>query len=504
MAEAGGCLPVRGDLDREIAFLTCDSRQAGPGALFFCIKGCQADGHDYAAAAASKGAAAVVCSRDVRLPSGSGTAVLRTEDMAKAMGAMAAAFYGWPDRQLTTIGVTGTKGKTTTTYMIKSILEEAGIRTGLIGTVEIHTGKETIKSAYTTPGSIDLQRYLRDMAESGLKAAVIEVSSQALKLGRTEPMVFDCGVFTNIEEDHISPFEHRDFADYAACKAKLFQQCRVGLANGDDPNLPLITDGAACPVRTFGFGAGSGLRAERFCPVRLPDALGSEFRLKGGAEETDVILSMPGRFNCCNAMAAVSACRQLGVSLETAAKALKRTRVPGRQEMFPLDPSRLILVDYAHNGTGLAGLLASLRAYRPSGLTCVFGCGGNRDPGRRRNMGRAAARYADRIILTTDNPRNEAPRAIIDDIAEEVRNHKTPYQVIEDRGSAIEEAVRGCRAGEIAVICGKGHEDYQILGDRKIHFDDREAVLASIEKVKHEQNYNCGNSGSCRRTPSAR
>lgn len=504
MAKAGGCRLVRGDLDREIASLTCDSRKTSPGALFFCIKGCQADGHDYARAAASKGAAAIVCSRDVRLPAGSAAAVLRTEDTAKAMGAMAAAFYGWPDRQLLTVGVTGTKGKTTTTYMIKSILEEAGIKTGLIGTVEIHTGKEIIKSEYTTPGAIDLQRYLRDMADSGCRAAVIEVSSQALKLGRTEPIYFDCGVFTNIEEDHISPHEHRDFADYAACKAKLFGQCRTGVANGDDPKLPLITAGAACPVSTFGFGSGNHLRAARFCPMRLPEALGSEFRLESEDGAADVILAMPGRFNCSNALAAISACRQLGVPAETAAKALRKTRVPGRQEMFAMDLSRMILVDYAHNGMGLAGLLQSLREYRPSGLTCVFGCGGNRDPGRRKKMGAAAANYADQIIVTSDNPRDEDPKAIIGDIIEEIEKYEAPFQVIEDRGSAIEEAVRGCRAGEITVICGKGHEDYQILGDKTIHFDDREAVLASIEKVKHEQNYNFGNSGSHRRTPTAR
>lgn len=487
---------VRGDLDREITSLACDSRQAEPGCLFFCIKGCLADGHDYAEAAALKGAAAVVCSREVRLPEGSDAAVLLADDVRRTMGAMAAAFYGCPAEKLTTIGVTGTKGKTTTTYMIRAILEEAGIRTGLIGTVEIHTGKEILKSEYTTPDSIQLQKYLHDMAESGCRAAVIEVSSQAMKLDRTYPIYFDYGVFTNIEEDHISPAEHPDFADYAACKAKLFQCCRTGLVNGDEPNLELITGGAACRLETFGLGEGNDMRAESLCPMRMPGALGSEFRVRrGDAFDGNVTLPMPGSFNCSNALAAISVCGQMGISSETAAKALRRLSVPGRQEMFALDASRLVLVDYAHNGTGLRGLLMSLRAYSPARLTCVFGCGGGRDPGRRRKMGEAAAKYADRIIITSDNPRNEAPQSIIRDIMKEVSKFETPFRVIEDRRQAIEEAVRSCRAGEITVICGKGHEDYQILGNRKIHFDDREMVRASIEKVKNEQNYNCRNSG---------
>lgn len=499
---------VRGDLNREITALTCDSRQAEPGAVFFCIKGCLADGHDYAEAAALEKVSAIVCSREVRLPEGSGAAVLLTDDTRKAMGAMAAAFYGWPGRQLTTIGVTGTKGKTTTTYMIRAILEEAGISAGLIGTVEIYTGKEKVKSQYTTPDSILLQKYLRDMADSGCAAAVIEVSSQAMKLDRTYPIQFDYGVFTNIEEDHISAFEHPDFADYAACKAKLFQNCRAGLVNGDDPNIHLIADHAACALDTFGFGAENSLRAESLCSMRLPEALGSEFRICGKSFDREIdgsmILSMPGKFNCYNALAAVGVCLRMGIPPETAARALRRMSVPGRQEMFSLDVSRLILVDYAHNGTGLRGLLTSLRAYRPSRLTCVFGCGGDRDPGRRRKMGRAAAKYADQIIITSDNPRNEAPQAIIGDIIEEVAKFETPFQVIEDRRQAIEAAVRGCVTGEIAVICGKGHEDYQILGNRKIHFDDREVVRASIEKVRNEQNYNCGNSGGHWRTPADR
>lgn len=443
----------------------------------------------------------MVCGREIRLQEENGTAVLITGDVRRAMGAMAAAFYGYPAEKLTTVGVTGTKGKTTVSYMIRAILEEAGIRTGLIGTVEIRTGKEILKSEYTTPDSIQLQKYLCDMAESGCRAAVIEVSSQAMKLERTWPVYFDYGVFTNIEEDHISPLEHPDFADYAACKAKLFQRCRVGLVNGDDPDLFLITEKASCRIQTFGFGEGNDLRAESLCPMRMPGALGSEFRVRGRAGGSDpdgnVTLSMPGDFNCRNALAAVSVCSQMGIPLETAVKALRKVSVPGRQQTFALDASRLILVDYAHNGTGLRVLLKSLRSYRPSGLTCVFGCGGGRDPGRRRKMGEAAAEYADRIIITSDNPRNEAPQDIIRDIIEEVSKFETPFRVIEDRRQAIEEAVRSCRAGEITVICGKGHEDYQILGNFKIHFDDRETVRSSIEKVKNEQNYNRGNSGGC-------
>ncbi|MGC2872510.1 UDP-N-acetylmuramoyl-L-alanyl-D-glutamate--2,6-diaminopimelate ligase [Ihubacter sp. mB4P-1] len=495
---------MRGKTDCEITALTEDSRQAEKGAMFFCIKGCLTDGHDYADDAVFRGASAIVCDREISLPADCTTAVLMTDDVRKAMGAMASAFYGWPHRELITVGVTGTKGKTTTTFMIKKILDEAGIKTGLIGTIVTDTGKDILKSDHTTPDSIRLHRYLREMASNGCKAAVIEVSSQALKLSRTEPVIFDYGVFTNIEEDHISPFEHKDFAEYASCKARLFRRCGIGLVNGDDPNIELITKNASCRLRTFGFEPGNDLRAESLYTVRLPGALGSEFRLRGKDFDTGVVLGMPGKFNCSNAMAAISTALLMGVPEQTASAALQKISVPGRQEMFALDAGRLIMVDYAHNGTGLKQLLTSLREYRPSRVTCVFGCGGNRDFGRRKAMGEAAAKYADRIIVTSDNPRNEQPQAIINDIITEIEKYNTPFQVIEDRGQAIEEAVRSCVPGEIAAICGKGHEDYQILGDEIIHFDDREQVLASIEKVRNEQNYNCGNQRGYGRTNSVR
>jgi len=481
---------LQGSMDCRAAGISYHSGNTGAGSVFVCIKGAYADGHDYAQEAVKNGASAVVLERPLDLPCQ--VTVIQVPDSRAAMAEMAAAFYGYPARELITVGITGTKGKTTTAFMIQSVLKGAGRKCGLIGTVQIDTGKKIIESEHTTPESVEIQRYLREMADSGCEICVIEVSSQALKLKRTDGIFFDFGVFTNIEEDHIGFGEHEDFAEYAACKAKLFRQCAKAFVNGDDPQEQLVLQGCTCPVETYGFGRSCGIRGENPDYVKMPGKLGVEFEIKG-RYNINLVIGVPGKFSCYNAMAAASVCRELGTDDAFIAAGLRDVTVPGRQEMFSAGKEKLIMVDYAHNGTALYNLLSSLRAYHPERLTCIFGCGGQRDRNRRFKMAEAAAAFADFIIVTSDNPRNEPPGEIIKDIISHLMQAEKSFAVIFDRGKAIEYGVRHCMPGEITVVAGKGHENYQIIGNEKIHFDDREAVLSSIEKVNYEQNYISGN-----------
>ncbi len=481
---------LQGNLDRQITGIAYHSGDIRPGSVFVCIKGAHADGHDYAREAAAKGAAAVVCQRPLGLPES--VAVVEVSDSRKVMAEMAAAFYGFPARKLTTIGVTGTKGKTTTTYMIQSVFRQAGRKCGLIGTVHIDTGKRIIESAHTTPESVEIQKYLREMVDAGCTAAVIEVSSQALKLGRTEGIFFNIGVFTNLEEDHIGYGEHENFADYAACKARLFRNCEKGIVNGDDPEKDLVLKDHTCSVETYGFGKDCLIRGQHFDYVKMPGKLGVEFEIRG-RYNINLVIGVPGKFSCYNAMAAAAVCAGCGIDDGSIAAGLREVTVPGRQEMFSAGEGRVIMVDYAHNGTALRNLLSALRDYRPKKLTCIFGCGGQRDRKRRFRMAEAAAQYADFIIVTSDNPRKEKPGDIIGDIASELIHREKDFAVIFDRRKAIEYGVSGCISGELVVVAGKGHENYQLIGEEKIHFDDREEVLAAIEKVNYEQNNFRGN-----------
>lgn len=473
--------------DVEIRSLAYHSDYAEPGSLFFCIRGTETDGHRYAEAAVASGAVAVVCEKPLAVAEP--VAVLQVDDVRKAMAQASAAFYGQPWQELATVAVTGTKGKTTTTYMIKRILEEAGYKTGLIGTIETDTGHRKIPGDRTTPESPELQAYLREMADCGCDAAVVEVSSQALKQKRTEGILFDYGVFTNLEEDHIGPGEHKDFAEYAACKAALFRQCKKGIFNGDDPCLSLMQKEATCSAETFGMTEGCDLYGYGYEPVRMPGKLGVEICVKG-SYNIELAIGVSGKFTCYNALAAICVCKDFGASWAQIKRALREMQVPGRQEMFAKENGGIILVDYAHNGTSLRCLLQALGAYRPKKLTCVFGCGGQRDPARRVQMAQAAAAFADFSVITSDNPRKENPNRIIADIAEEMQRCHGNYMIVPDRSAAIAAAVSRCHSEEIVVIAGKGHETYQLIGETRIHFDDREEVLKSIEKGKNERNYN--------------
>ncbi len=378
------------------------------------------------------------------------------------------------------IGVTGTKGKTTTTYLVKSILENAGHKVGLVGTIEVIIGGEHIHAVNTTPESYLLQEYFARMVEAGLDTVVMEVSSQALMLHRTQGFVFDYGIFTNLEPDHIGPGEHASFEEYTACKGLLFQQCKVGIVNCDDAHYSQVIRGHTCEIEKFGMSEAADLRAIDQKLVRKPGELGVEFTVKG-LMDFRVEVPTPGRFSVYNALTAIAICRHFRVSEEAICKALLSAHVKGRIEMVKVSDQFTLLIDYAHNAMALESLLSTLKEYEPGRLVCLFGCGGNRSKLRRYEMGEVSGRLADLTIITSDNPRFEEPQAIIDDIKTGISKTEGKYVEICDRKEAIRYAITNGQPGDIIVLAGKGHEDYQEIKGVKYPMDERDLIREVLE-----------------------
>ncbi len=464
---------IQGDLNRSVTSLAYDSRLAGPGAVFVCICGAVRDGHDFAVQAARQGCAALIVQKEISVPGD--ITVVHVEDTRLALAVMSAAFFGHPAEELTTIGVTGTKGKTTAVYMIQSILEHSGYKTGLIGTIETIIGKDRIPAANTTPESYVVQESMRKMADAGCRCVVMEVSSQGLMLRRVGGFVFDYGIFTNLEPDHIGPNEHKDLDDYIHCKSLLFRQCRHGIFNADDGHLEQIMQGHTCEVETYGFSESADLRASEVHLAGGGGNLGVAYHL-GGRLEMDVQIDIPGKFSVYNSMAAIAVCSHFGVEKETILDSLSRIRVKGRVELLPVSSRFTLMIDYAHNAMSLESLLATLREYHPKRLVCLFGCGGDRSRDRRFQMGEVSSRLADLTVVTSDNPRSEEPQAILDDIVTGVKKADGGYIAIIDRAEAIRYVIENAREGDVIVLAGKGHEDYQEIRGHKYHMDERELV----------------------------
>lgn len=466
---------IQGSVQREVTEVVYDSRKISPGCLFICIEGANFDGHSFAREAAEKGAGALLVSKKVEGLAHKDVSVLLVEDTRYAMAFISAAYFGHPADRLKVIGVTGTKGKTTTTYLIKSILESAGFKVGLVGTIETVIGDEHIHADNTTPESYLLQQYFSRMVEAGLDAVVMEVSSQALMLHRTQGFVFDYGVFTNLEPDHIGPNEHSSFEDYLGCKRLLFRQCKTGIVNADDAHWESIVKGHTCILEKYGMREDCMLRAQRLELVQKPGELGVSFWVKG-LMDFQVEIPTPGRFSVYNALAAIAVCRHFEVSEDNIRKALLNARVKGRIEMVKVSDQFTLLIDYAHNAMALESLLTTLREYEPHRLVCLFGCGGNRSRQRRFEMGEVSGRLADLTIITSDNPRFEDPQAIIDDIKTGISGTHGKYVEICDRKEAIAYAIAHGEPGDIIVLAGKGHEDYQEIRGVKYPMDERKLI----------------------------
>ncbi len=484
-------------LRREITDVTNDSRKAGEGSLFFAIKGARSDGHDYIPEVAQKKTAAILVEhmewsngpeQDAGVKSGSaadGPVYVRVASTRYAMALVSAAFYGHPARRMKMIGVTGTKGKTTTTYLVRSILEKAGMDVGLIGTIESTWHDVHRPAANTTPESLALQKTLREMADAGVQAVVMEVSSQALKLDRTAGILYDIGVFTNLSEDHIGPNEHESFEEYLHCKSLLFRQCRVGIVNGDDPYTDAILEGSSCRVLRYGMRSTDDLYADNLQLIQKPGELGICFDAKGLMNFTCEVPT-PGRFSVYNALSAICICHEFGVAAEDVVFALAGAKAKGRIELVKVSDRFTLMIDYAHNAVALESLLTTLREYHPHRLVTLFGCGGNRSRSRRFEMGEVSGRESDLTIITSDNPRDEDPMDIIRDIVTGISKTDGAYVTIPDRKEAIAYAIHGGEPGDIVVLAGKGHEDYQEIKGVKYPMDER-VLIAEILKEDRER-----------------
>ena len=472
---------LQGNDDIEITELTNDSRKVVEGSVFVCISGAVVDGHNFVADVVAKGAAAVIVEKEVEAPEH--VTVIKVEDTRYALALTSAAYFGYPADELKVIGITGTKGKTTTTYMVKEILEGVGHKVGLIGTIEAIIGDEVIPAANTTPESFTIHKYFRKMVEAGCDCVVMEVSSQGLMLHRTAGIPFEIGIFTNLGEDHIGPNEHKDFDDYKYCKGLLFKQCKLGIANVDDKWYEDVFAGATCKTETFGFSEKADLRAVNVEHVSRPGYLGMKFDVKG-LMDFNVEIDIPGEFSVYNSLTAIAVCRHFDVPVENIKAAIKVAKVKGRIEMVKVSDDFTLMIDYAHNAMSLASLLNTLRDYNPGRLVTVFGCGGNRSRTRRFEMGETSGNLSDFTIITSDNPRFEEPQDIVNDIITGIEKTEGEYVAIIDRKEAIRYAIENGRSGDVIILAGKGHETYQEIKGVKYDMDDRVLIAEVLEELK--------------------
>ena len=475
---------LQGNDDIEITELVNDSRKVCDGSVFVCISGAVVDGHNFINDVAEKGAIAVIVEKEVEAPAH--MTVIKVEDTRYALALTSAAYFGYPADQLKVIGITGRKGKTTTTYMVKSILEGVGHKVGLIGTIEAIIGDEVIPAKNTTPESFTIHEYFRKMVDAGCDAVVMEVSSQGLMLHRTAGIPFEIGIFTNLGEDHIGPNEHKDFDDYKRCKGLLFKQCKIGIANCDDEHFEDVFKEATCKIETFGFSEKADFRANDTQLVSSPGRLGISYQVSGLAN-FDVQIDIPGKFSVYNSLTSIAVCSHFNVPAEKIIEALKNAQVKGRIEMVKVSEDFTLMIDYAHNAMSLESLLSTLKEYNPQRLVCLFGCGGNRSKQRRYEMGEVSGNLADLTIITSDNPRFEEPQDIIDDIKIGLAKTKGEYVEIIDRKEAIRYAIENGQVGDVIVLAGKGHEDYQEIKGVKYDMDER-VLIAEVVKESSKAN----------------
>lgn len=494
---------LHGNATVEIGSLTCDSRRVVPGALFFAVRGAVEDGHRFIAAAVAAGASAVVLEDAGSAPSG--IPWIRVADGRSAMGRMAAEFNGNPTASLPLIGITGTNGKTTTTYLIEAILQAAGLPAAVLGTISYRFGETILTASHTTPESTELQAAFRQLSDAGAKAFVMEVSSHALEQKRVDGCHFDVGIFSNLTRDHLD--YHATMESYLQAKLRLFTELlqptsvkpgRRAAINMDDEQGPVVAGQAACPVIRYGIDSRADVRVEN---VSLT-VKGISATLVTPKGSIDVSSRLLGRFNLSNILAAAAGSIALDLPLAAIKAGIEQhATVPGRMERVDNSRGFTLLVDYAHTGDALENVLSTLKELKPKRIITLFGCGGDRDPGKRPIMGRIAAAMSDLAIVTSDNPRTEDPASILEQIRvgilplgireykvqEFVGQHSAPVEqgfvMQENRREAIRLAVRLAREGDVVLLAGKGHEDYQIIGTAKQHFDDREeARLALAER----------------------
>lgn len=475
---------LQGSLETEVRDIIYDSRKIAPETMFVCMVGAVTDGHKYIPDAVEKGASVIVLEKEeetAQIPEN--ITVLKVASARLALALMSAALFDHPARKLVTIGLTGTKGKTTTTYMIKKVLEMAGKKVGLIGTIGAMIGEEHLPSKNTTPESYELHRMFAAMVEAGCEYVVMEVSSQGLKLDRTAGILFDYGIFTNLSPDHIGPAEHASFEEYMECKSLLFRQCRIGIVNADDEHVDGILKGHTCEVKTFSAEREADLMASDIGFINEDGRLGMHFNVTG-CMDCQAKVHIPGRFSVYNSMVTMLVCHLAGISDEAILEGLSKVQVKGRVEMLPVSKDYTLIIDYAHNEVSTRSVLTTLMEYHPKRLICVYGGGGNRSKLRRYDMGEVTGEMADLCVLTCDNPRDEEIRDINNDIKVGLARSNGKYIEIDDRKEAIAYCMKNAKPGDMIVLLGKGHEDYQEIKGVKYHFDEREAVAEILDEMK--------------------
>ncbi len=478
-------LKVRGTLDRDIANLTNDSNMVKDNDMFVAIKGFKTDGHEHIEEAIQNGAKVILAQENEitketveKIPED--VTIILAPDTRYALAIASCNYYNNPSKKMKLIGVTGTKGKTTTTYMIRDILEKQGIKVGLIGTVAAYIGDKKIeKNDNTTPESLKLQEILAKMLKEKCEVVVMEVSSQSLKLSRVAGCEFYMAVFTNLAEDHISEREHPNMEDYFESKVKLFKMCKTGLINADDLyaiTIPKLVP--ECNFTTYGIDNTCNLLAKDITVTNQC----VDFKVKLGDKNERVKVSIPGRFSVYNALAAISVALKFGCSSENIKEALMNIRVPGRSELVDNKLGLTIMIDYAHTPESLEKILSAVKIYTKGRVISVFGCGGDRDKIKRPMMGEASGRVADYTIITSDNPRTEEPEKIIEDIEKGIKKTKGKYECIVNRVEAIRKAIKMANPKDIIVLAGKGHEQYQEIQGEKYPFDENLIVNEIIEE----------------------
>ncbi len=481
-------LKGKGNLDIDIPNITSDSREVKKGDLFVAIQGFDVDGHNYIEQAIQAGAQAILVNaskvKEIASKVPENVTLLAIPDTRIALAKCACNYYDNPSRKLQLVGVTGTKGKTTTTFMIKEILERQGIKTGLIGTIATYIGNKKLEdSDRTTPDSLKLQSFFAQMVEEGCKAAVMEVSSQSLKLHRVDGCDFNIGVFTNFSEDHISEKEHPDMEDYFNSKVMLFKMCPYGFINVDDFNTIRVSKLAPnCDIKTYGIDNDCNLLAK---DITITNSY-VDFRVKINGKNERIKTYIPGRFSVYNSLAAISVAEKLGCDTQNIKSALEVVRVPGRSELVDNSLGLTIMIDYAHSPESLQSILQAVKAYTRGRVISVFGCGGDRDPGKRPIMGEISGKIANYTIITSDNPRTEDPDKIVKQIEEGIKKTKAKYECIVDRTQAIKKAMTMAAKNDIIVLAGKGHETYQEINHVKNPYDERIIIKNLVEEIKGE------------------
>lgn len=476
---------IKGSTDIQIKDIKDNSKNVEVGDLFIALVGTTADSHDFIPDAIKKGAKVIVIEREVKIEDD--VTVIKVKSSRKALASMAKAYFDEPAKKLTTIAITGTCGKTSTSYIIKSMLEEFGTKVGLIGTICAMIGNEKIETHNTTPNSYEVQKLFSQMVKAGCKYAVMEVSSQGLKMDRVAGIEFDYGIFTNLSVDHIGPNEHENFEEYMYCKSLLFKQCKTGIINVDSDKWEKVTKEHTCKMIKYGLkNCEADIKASNIKFIMQDSFFGVEFDVAGKINNT-FRLDIPGRFSAYNALAAISVVNELGIDVDSMKRALEKVKVLGRMELVSSNEKYRLIIDYAHNKEEMDNLMDTISEYKPKRIVCIFGGGGNRAKTRRYDMGEVSGKWANLTILTEDNPRFEDIESINNDIVVGLNKYNGKYIFIKDRKEAIKYAMKNAEEGDIILLIGKGHENYQEIKGIKYPWDERKAVKEAEAEIKNNQ-----------------